>query len=311
MGQILKLNKIILEFNNYCNYQCSFCRSGQGAEKILRLKDFKDFDYYIQSADMIDITGYGEITIHSDFEEIIKRITEYKKPIFFSTNGSMLTPHIIHVLEKSSLDVLNISINSLNPDIYRKLSGGHEIEPVLRNFVNVHRSKLRNIRHLQSSFVINKLNFHEIKDFIDFGLAYDIHIRFNDLTSTIKDYSPELILEDNEENRKYLKEWIVYSQKRHCRLNYFNFEHRNTKQNRTECKDILQGIIRGCEYIDKIIAINSDGSVKACCWTPDLNIGNVKENTLEEIMNGPIYNDLRENIKQGSFKYCENCRRLG
>jgi MoaA/NifB/PqqE/SkfB family radical SAM enzyme len=314
----MKLKKIMLELCNTCNYDCVFCRSGRDKKAILRLNDFKDFDYYIQAADNIDITGYGEITTHPDFKEIIETISKYNKKIQMSTNGSLLTDEIITILENSTLSILNISLNSLNKEIYHNLTGGN-LDIVLSNIDKLFTSKLKtdklfdkSSRYLQCSFVINQLNFYEIKDFIDFGIKHDIDISLKDLTPAIKDYDPILIIEDNRENRSHINDCLEYGKRHPGKVHFFNIDNRS-KENFGKLKNDnkISRIIQGCEYIDNIIAINHAGGVKACCWMPKTELGNVKENTLDEIMNSEIYNDLRENIRIGSKKYCSDCRRLG
>ena len=53
--------------------------------------------------------------------------------------------------------------------------------------------------------------------------------------------------------------------------------------------------------------ITAMGDVIVCCydWLPVI-IGNIRENTLEEIWNGEKANALRETILDGSYKYCNN-----
>lgn len=53
--------------------------------------------------------------------------------------------------------------------------------------------------------------------------------------------------------------------------------------------------------------ITSMGDVIVCCfdWLP-LIIGNIRENTLQEIWNGEKANALRSTILDGSYKYCNN-----
>ena len=314
----MKLKKILLEFCNTCNYDCIFCRSIRDNKAVLKLKDFKDFDYYIQSADIIDITGYGEITTHPEFKQIIDTITKYNKKIQMSTNGSLLTDEIITALENSNISILNVSLNSLNKNNYSLLTGVNNLEKVLINVDKLFNSKLKNKKnfdnsdvYLQCSFVINKINFYEIKDFIDFGVKYNIHISLKDLTPAIKDYDKNLILEDNEENRNYLKDCIEYGKRLPGKFHYFNFDNRKENNGKSNNEENLSNIIKGCEYIDNIIAINHAGGVHACCWMPTVILGNVKEKSIDEIMNSEIYNDLRENIKKGTKKYCADCRRLG
>jgi len=309
----MKLKKIFLEFIYTCNYECIFCRTGKyDPTKILLLKDFKNFESYIKIADLINITGTGEITLHPEFNEIIKIMTNHNKKIEFSTNGSLLTDEKIKTLEESNISILNVSLNSLDPEIYKKLTG-RDLSIVLRNLDKLFNSKLKDKKlfdkskvYLQCSFVINGYNFHEIKNFINFGMKYNINIKLGDLTASITDYDPGLLLPDNQANRDFLNECIEYAKKQGCKFHPFKFEHRCNKSNELKINEI----IKGCEYIDNTIIIGATGTVKSCCWMPDVILGNVKTQTLDEIMNSDLYKDLRENIKAGSLKYCSKCRRL-
>lgn len=309
-----KFKRILLAFAPFCNYDCVFCGLGvHDTSSALRIKDFKEFDSYIQAATIVNITGYGEITMHPDFEEIIKRITQHGRRIEISTNGSLLTENRIKLLEESSLYILNISLNSLDKDIYKELTKGGSLDIVLKNIDNICKSKIKDIFYLQCSFVINKKNFHEIKNFIDFGEKYNINIKLSDLTPCIKDYDPELVIEDNKKNRAYLEECNNYGEsKLGGKFHTFFFENRSKEHGgQGNNEEHLRAIIKGCEYIDNIVSIDVDGSVRACCWHPNTILGNVKDKSLDEIMNSDIYNDLRVNVKNGTFKYCKDCRRLG
>ena len=53
--------------------------------------------------------------------------------------------------------------------------------------------------------------------------------------------------------------------------------------------------------------VNLQGQVHVCCpvWNP-ATIGNVLENTVQEIWQGARVNLIRDTIFDGSFKYCNN-----
>jgi MoaA/NifB/PqqE/SkfB family radical SAM enzyme len=303
---------IMIELCNTCNYHCMFCRTERNDQsKILRLKDFPDFERFIEMSEIINITGYGEVTFHPDFKEIIEILNKHNKKIDLITNGSLLTKDKIEILKKSNLNTLNISLNSIDHENYKLLSGGGNLDTVLNNLENVF--KMTNIHYLQCSFVITNINFKEIKNIIDFGVKHNINISLIDLVPELKNfYDKNLILEDNQENRDYLNECNEYAMRK-LGNKYHTFDFKNrTKENggMDNDEERLKETITGCDYIDRIVSIGYTGEVFPCCWSHTI-LGNVKENSLENILNGKIYTDLKENVKIGSKKYCSNCRRLG
>jgi MoaA/NifB/PqqE/SkfB family radical SAM enzyme len=309
-----KFKMVFIEFVATCNYKCLFCRTSyMYMPSTIRLSEFKDFESLIDMADQVNISGYGELALSPDFNEIINILTKHNKKIELVTNASLLTDEKIKVLENSSLDILNISLNSLNPETYKKLTTYGNLEHILSNVNKILNSKIRNIRYLQCSFVINALNFKEIKNIIDFGAENNINIRLHDLVTSIKDYDPTLLFEDNEENRKYFEECNKYGfEKLGDKYHPFQFEtrRRDGEFKTIENEQFLSDIIKGCDWIDRIFNIDFYGDVYSCCWSR-CKLGNIKQNTLEEIMNGEVYKDLKKNIKIGSSKYCSDCRRLG
>lgn len=54
--------------------------------------------------------------------------------------------------------------------------------------------------------------------------------------------------------------------------------------------------------------INPRGDVKTCCAGDPNMLGNLNEHTIEEILHGPVLQEIRETIKQGQpHAYCYNC----
>jgi len=309
----MKFKNLVINLINTCNYKCLFCRTAMpfNPQYIIRLDQFKDFESYVQMTEAMCIGGYGEITLHPDFERLINILTKNKVKIEMLTNGSMLTDDKIKILENSSLDILNISVNSLDRDNYKKLMGIDNLEKVLNNIDKVCKSELKNIQYLQCSFVINNINFHEIKNFIDFGLKYDINIRLTDLSANIKNYDPSLLLADIDENRKYLEECKEYAKQKNAKFYTFEFQIRGIENNgANDNKEELNKIIKSCDLINNTLTIDFLGNIFPCCWSHTL-FGNIRTNSLDEIMNSELYIDFVKHIQLGSKKYCRNCRRCG
>lgn len=65
-----------------------------------------------------------------------------------------------------------------------------------------------------------------------------------------------------------------------------------------------------CAYPFNTVFLGSDGGVKPCC-SSRTNIGNINENSLEEIINGPIIKSIRKSIVENKWHpTCSQCKEL-
>mgnify|MGYP001564176061 CR=1 FL=1 len=64
--------------------------------------------------------------------------------------------------------------------------------------------------------------------------------------------------------------------------------------------------VKSCLHIYTQICINARGSVVPCLWLDEYELGNIREQTIEEIWNGEHYQYFRENFKEmlGCSKCC-------
>ena len=117
---------VLLGPHTTCNYRCVFCENPHMEHKINSLDKFltPDIQKLIENAVTVDISGYGEIISNPDFKKIVDLLGTYNRQFSMSTNGALLTKDIIDFLADSSLSLLNVSLNSLDPETYAYLSGG-------------------------------------------------------------------------------------------------------------------------------------------------------------------------------------------
>ena len=106
-----------------CNLSCTYCN------------EFDDFSKPVPTADMlrrvdrlaelgasvITISG-GEPLLHPDLDHIIQRIRLRGSIATLITNGYLLTPARIQLLNRAGLDHLQISIDNISPDDISKKS---------------------------------------------------------------------------------------------------------------------------------------------------------------------------------------------
>ncbi len=304
------LNKVdlFLSFSTHCNYACVFCNR-EIEKRIVKLKDIRDIDELVTHVKMVDITGYGDVTTHPEFPEILKTFTDRKVPIRFVTNGSLIKGDRLEAVLSSTIDNMVISVNSLNPETYSFLHNSKvKLETVLENIENLFARKPG--FRIIFSFVINSHNFKEIRNFIDFGKKYGATVNCMGLTPTLVSmYPPSLEIENNKENRAYLEELREYAAAQGVNASILKLDNQSTTQKRIEPKRLAE-IIKGCDWVYTKTFIETDGTVKPCCWS-QVTLGDIKTQSFDEIWHGEKYEELRTLVKQGSPKHCSKCRRLG
>ena len=123
----------------HCNLRCEFCHM-EGEERLDKnLSEEMTLDEIIRivriaiglGISKVKLTG-GEPLMRKDIIEIVKRIAEIPGLSDFSmtTNGTMLAS-LAGELNKNGLKRVNISLPTLNEEVYNKLTGGR-LEDALR-----------------------------------------------------------------------------------------------------------------------------------------------------------------------------------
>jgi len=149
-----KFPYIRLSISDVCNFKCGYClpdgykidksdnRSFINTEEIKRLaRALSEL-----GVSKIRLTG-GEPTIRKDFFEIIKIIKENSgiKKTVITTNGYKLDK-IANDIKNSGLDGINISIDSLDPKTFKKITGHERLEEILRGIKNLQKLNFKNIK---------------------------------------------------------------------------------------------------------------------------------------------------------------------
>jgi len=131
--------RLEIEPTNVCNGKCIFCpRSEMKREKgymdLEKLRDFLErFMTYRETMwlnrgkrnkyPIMVLCGLGEPLLHPKIFDIIRMGRDYDFPVQLVTNGSTLSPKLGKKMIESDLNNLAISIHSLNPETYNKLTG--------------------------------------------------------------------------------------------------------------------------------------------------------------------------------------------
>jgi putative metalloenzyme radical SAM/SPASM domain maturase len=130
-------------------------------------------------AETLILNGIGEPLLYPVLEELIIKSKELMPPqarIGFQSNGMLLSPVRADKLVKAGLNLLCISMDSLNPELFKVMRKGADL-PAVRNaftFINKAASEYKKNIKTGVEFVLTKNNINELPHVIDQTLAYGI-----------------------------------------------------------------------------------------------------------------------------------------
>ena len=149
-----KFPYIRLSISDVFNFKCGYCLpDGYKIDKsdnrtFINTEEIKRLARALSELGVskIRLTG-GEPTIRKDFFEIIKIIKENSgiKKTVITTNGYKLDK-IANDIKNSGLDGINISIDSLDPKTFKKITGHDRLEEILRGIKNLQKLNFKNIK---------------------------------------------------------------------------------------------------------------------------------------------------------------------
>lgn len=279
---------LFIETCSVCNLRCSICPQSLEEEftnKISqeRIMSFETYNRILKSLEgwspgvgdekikTIRFYGTGEPLLSNNVIFMIDELKKFCDVTEITTNGTRLTPGYIDKLCRYGLDLLRVSIYSTSGDGYLKVTGKY-IDPL---------SIRENIKLLHS---------------IPYDRRPHIHVRF-------------LKIDPLESTALFYNQWIDSCDE----LSIEPIHNHAAGTNLVKAENLVAPVRKlVCPYPFFELAIKVDGSVSPCRadWSGDLVLGNVNNNTLEEIWNGDKMKKLRATHLEGgrdSILKCVSC----
>lgn len=135
-----------LELTELCNYNCSFCKTVRRQEK-----NVMDYELAIRALDAlsetpvhgiylnsVQLNGNGEPLLYPRLCDVIREARKRFSMAEFVTNGSLMTEDKIDALLKTGIDMIEISLTGIRPEVYQHFQGsGVSYEACERNLRKV------------------------------------------------------------------------------------------------------------------------------------------------------------------------------
>ena len=183
---------IRLSITDVCNYSCTYClpqgykknpgdkRSFMSSEEISRLaKALSEL-----GVSKIRLTG-GEPTVRKDFFDILRDMKQNSNipKVTMTTNGYQLDK-IAKQLHEAGLDGINISIDSLNRETFKKLTGHDRLPEILKGIKILQKLNFKSIKI--NAVLLKGINntYEDFELFGNFIKENNIDFRFIELMQT-------------------------------------------------------------------------------------------------------------------------------
>ena len=168
-----KFPYIRMSITDVCNFKCGYCLPNgyqidkSDNRKFLHLDEIRRLAMVFSKLGVskIRITG-GEPTVRKDFFEIIKILKEVGiKKVVITTNGYHLDKKA-KMLVDSGLNGINISIDSLDRNTFKSITGHDRLPEILKGIKILQDLNFENIK--VNAVLLNNINVSE-KDFNSWG----------------------------------------------------------------------------------------------------------------------------------------------
>lgn len=177
-----KISYLRLAITDRCNLRCQYCMPSKGIDIVNRkdLLSYKEM-YRITrvlselGVNKVRLTG-GEPFVRKNFVNFLESLSFNKnlQEINITTNGALIANHI-HKLEALNINSINLSIDSLQKEKFKKITRRDVFENVFDTFQKLEKSQLR----LKLNVVVQSgFNTDEIIDFVELSKNKAIAVRF-------------------------------------------------------------------------------------------------------------------------------------
>ncbi|MEI6148576.1 MAG: GTP 3',8-cyclase MoaA [bacterium] len=169
-----------------CQLRCGYCMPPEGVpllgrDEILSYEEITALVACLQEEfglTKVRITG-GEPLVRPDIERLVAKLADLGIPDLALTTNGLHLAEMAPLLRRAGLRRVNVSLDSISHDTFRRLTGGGDLQAVLDGITTALDVGLRPLK--LNTVVIRGVNDNELRDLVEFGLRRDCEVRFIEL----------------------------------------------------------------------------------------------------------------------------------
>jgi cyclic pyranopterin phosphate synthase len=183
-----RLDYLRLSITDRCNFRCVYCLpegcTARGASAPLApaelerlVRGFAALGFW-----KVRLTG-GEPTLRGDLVEIVERVAAVPgiTRVGLTTNGHRLA-RLAPALRAAGLAAVNVSLDSLDPDRFQRITGASRLDEVLEGLEAAAAAGLPSVK--VNAVLLDGLDGEELDRFLDLARRLPVTVRFIELMRT-------------------------------------------------------------------------------------------------------------------------------
>lgn len=335
-----------------CNLRCEMCpiivdpryQPASGRPGLLAAEVFDRLEPVFSTLTRVYLFGLGEPVLHPDLVPMTERLTAAGVEVWITTNATLIDDEIAEALSLAGLHRITVSIDGATPETYERIRKRGKFADVVRGLRALGAARRRHGKPLlHLSLVGMASNLAELPDLVDLCAEVGGDGVF---LEGLYPY-PHPVIEDffRREHLGHLGRDRVFELVEAARLRAaflgiefitrmeelasFGPEETANASNATDAPQppLVPADAEAdapphghpeelrlpwaCSEPWMTINVNASGEVRPCCFNDDI-LGNLHEQTMEEIWNGAGYTALRSDQAAGRVSSgCEVCVRNG
>jgi len=177
------INYLRISITDRCNLRCTYCMPFEGISQLSH-EDMLSYEEIIRIAKIavkegitkIRITG-GEPLVRKGVVNLVRWLSHVEgiEDLSMTTNGILLA-EFARPLYEAGLKRVNVSMDSLNPELFKKITRGGELSRVWQGIEKASEVGLYPIKI--NVVAVKGVNEEEILDFVRLTLEHNYQIRF-------------------------------------------------------------------------------------------------------------------------------------
>jgi MoaA/NifB/PqqE/SkfB family radical SAM enzyme len=307
-----------IEPTTRCNFTCGFCCGRHMPQGDLPFDDFARALSAFPEVQHIELQGEGESLMHPRFFDMVEMARARGIRVSLITNGSYLSPEVAGRLLSAGLEKVSISLESADPDEFRRIRGG-KLDKVLRGVGELvtgrnQRGFLRPV--VGFSITVLRSTRGQLGAILDLyrrlGLDGGITLQpLQRMDPYVRSYAPDMAAEhlDKDEVDDL---WVGHRADRRVRRIQRDKE-------RTGVLSFFDEMMRGwrparrtCPWLQQGLYVNQNGLVTACCMVKEERhaFGRLAKDSTKDILarRQSLRTELAAGVIPAPCKDCELAR---
>ncbi len=182
-AQCRPMKEFRISVTDRCNFRCFYCMPHDDYEWVARA-GILTLEEIIRTARLfmalgvqkIRLTG-GEPLLRRNLAHLVASLSSLPglRDLCLTTNGYLLESRISSLAE-SGLKRVNVSIDSLDPEVFHRLTGRNDVYQVVRGLFAAKRAGINPVKI--NAVVVRGINDQGILDLVEFSRSHGFPIRF-------------------------------------------------------------------------------------------------------------------------------------